>query len=51
MQPRICMLDKCRDAYALYLKGRYGWNQRSRANLEAAIPHFNLAIASGAALR
>jgi len=33
------------EAYDLYLKGRYAWNLRDRANLEAAIPYFNDAIA------
>jgi TolB-like protein len=33
------------EAYTLYLKGRYGWNQRDRANLEASISYFNQAIA------
>ena len=33
------------EAYTLYLKGRYGWSQRDRANLEASIPYFNQAIA------
>lgn len=33
------------EAYNLYLKGRYAWNQRDRANLEASIPYFNEAIA------
>jgi TolB-like protein len=33
------------EAYTLYLKGRYGWNQRDRASLEASIPYFNEAIA------
>ena len=33
------------EAYTLYLKGRYGWNQRDRTNLDAAIPYFNQAIA------
>jgi adenylate cyclase len=32
------------DAYTLYLKGRYGWNQRDRASLEASIPYFSQAI-------
>jgi len=32
-------------AYTLYLKGRYGWNQRNRPSLDAAIPYFNEAIA------
>jgi TolB-like protein len=33
------------DAYTLYLKGRYGWNQRNLPSLEASIPYFNQAIA------
>jgi TolB-like protein len=33
------------EAYTLYLKGRYGWNQRNLASLEASIPYFNRAIA------
>jgi TolB-like protein/Tfp pilus assembly protein PilF len=33
------------EAYTLYLKGRYGWNQRNRPSLDAAIPYFNEAIA------
>ncbi len=32
-------------AYSLYLKGRYAWNKRTRANLETAISYFNQAIA------
>ncbi len=32
-------------AYQLYLKGRYAWNNRTRADLEAAISYFNQAIA------
>jgi len=32
------------EAYTLYLKGRYGWNQRDRASLEASVPYFNQAI-------
>jgi TolB-like protein/Tfp pilus assembly protein PilF len=32
-------------AYALYLKGRYAWNKRTRAALEMAISDFNQAIA------
>jgi TolB-like protein len=32
-------------AYTLYLKGRYGWNQRNRSSLDASIPYFNQAIA------
>jgi len=33
------------EAYTLYLKGRYAWNQRNLNNLQAAIPFFNQAIA------
>jgi len=33
------------DAYDLYLKGRYAWNQRSYRDLNAAIFDFNQAIA------
>jgi adenylate cyclase len=33
------------EAYTLYLKGRYGWNQRNSASLEASLPYFNRAIA------
>jgi len=33
------------EAYALYLKGRYAWNKRTRGELEAAISYFNQAIA------
>jgi TolB-like protein/tetratricopeptide (TPR) repeat protein len=33
------------EAYTLYLKGRYGWNQRNRPSLDASIPYFNEAIA------
>ena len=33
------------EAYTLYLKGRYGWNQRNLTSLEASIPYFNQAIA------
>jgi TolB-like protein/Tfp pilus assembly protein PilF len=33
------------EAHTLYLKGRYTWNQRDRANLEASISFFNRAIA------
>jgi len=33
------------EAYTLYLKGRYGWNQRNLPSLEASIPYFNQAIA------
>jgi TolB-like protein/Tfp pilus assembly protein PilF len=32
------------EAYNLYLKGRYAWNVRDRAKLEAAISDFNQAI-------
>ncbi|MGA2417104.1 MAG: protein kinase [Candidatus Sulfotelmatobacter sp.] len=33
------------EAYELYLKGRYTWNKRTRADLEMAISYFNQAIA------
>ncbi len=33
------------EAYALYLKGRYYWNKRTRADLETSISYFNQAIA------
>jgi TolB-like protein/Tfp pilus assembly protein PilF len=33
------------EAYTLYLRGRYAWNQRTLASLEASIPYFNEAIA------
>jgi DNA-binding winged helix-turn-helix (wHTH) protein/tetratricopeptide (TPR) repeat protein len=33
-----------RDAYQLYLKGRYGWSQRSAAGLKAAIACFQSAL-------
>jgi TolB-like protein/Tfp pilus assembly protein PilF len=33
------------EAYSLYLKGRYAWNKRTRADLETAISYFNQAIA------
>jgi TolB-like protein len=33
-------------AYALYLKGRYAWNKRTRVDLEAAVSDFNQAIAA-----
>jgi len=33
------------EAHTLYLKGRYGWNQRNLPSLEASIPYFNAAIA------
>jgi len=33
------------EAYELYLKGRYAWNKRTRADLESAISYFNQAIA------
>jgi TolB-like protein/Tfp pilus assembly protein PilF len=32
------------EAYTLYLKGRYAWNQRNFKNLNASIPYFNQAI-------
>jgi len=32
-------------AYDLYLKGRYAWNNRTRASLETAVSYFNRAIA------
>ena len=32
-------------AYSLYLKGRYAWNNRTRPELEKAISYFNQAIA------
>jgi len=32
------------EAYQLYLRGRYYWNQRSKAGFEQAIGHFNQAI-------
>jgi TolB-like protein/Tfp pilus assembly protein PilF len=32
-------------AYALYLKGRYAWNKRTRTDLETAIADFNQAVA------
>jgi TolB-like protein len=32
-------------AYSLYLKGRYAWNKRTRADLETAVSDFNQAIA------
>lgn len=32
------------EAYTLYLKGRYDWNLRDRAKLEAAVSFFNQAI-------
>jgi TolB-like protein len=32
-------------AYSLYLKGRYAWNNRTRSELEKAISYFNQAIA------
>jgi len=40
------------EAYALYLKGRYAWNNRTHGELEKAISYFNQAIAkdSGYAL-
>jgi len=33
------------EAYELYLKGRYAWNKRTTADLEAAVSYFNQAIA------
>jgi TolB-like protein/Tfp pilus assembly protein PilF len=33
-------------AYSLYLKGRYAWNKRTRADLETAVSDFNQAIAA-----
>jgi TolB-like protein len=33
------------EAYELYLKGRYAWNERTYADLEKAISYFNRAIA------
>lgn len=33
------------EAYSLYLQGRYAWNKRTLADLEAAISFFNRAIA------
>jgi len=33
------------EAYELYLKGRYAWNKRTAADLEAAISYFNQALA------
>ncbi len=33
------------EAYTLYLKGRYAWNQRNLNNLRTSIPYFNRAIA------
>ncbi|HTV66492.1 MAG TPA: hypothetical protein VMD98_12860, partial [Bryocella sp.] len=33
------------EAYELYLKGRYAWNQRTPASLATAIAYFNQAIA------
>ncbi len=33
------------EAYTLYLRGRYGWNQRNLASLEGSIRYFNQAIA------
>jgi tetratricopeptide (TPR) repeat protein len=33
------------EAYELYLKGRYSWNKRTRADLETAVYYFNQAIA------
>ncbi len=33
------------EAYSLYLKGRYAWSSRSRADLQASISDFNQALA------
>jgi len=33
-------------AYELYLKGRYSWNKRTRADINTAISYFNQAIAA-----
>jgi len=33
------------EAYSLYLKGRYAWNNRTRPELEKSISYFNQAIA------
>jgi eukaryotic-like serine/threonine-protein kinase len=33
------------EAYELYLKGRFAWNQRTAAGMETAISYFNQAIA------
>ncbi len=33
------------EAYQLYLRGRYYWNQRSKEGFEQAIGHYNQAIA------
>lgn len=32
------------EAYQLYLRGRYHWNQRSREGFERAMSYFNQAI-------
>jgi serine/threonine protein kinase/tetratricopeptide (TPR) repeat protein len=32
------------DAYQLYVRGRYAWNKRTKADLNAAIAYFNQAI-------
>jgi len=32
------------EAYELYLKGRYNWNQRTRQNMETAIAYFDQAV-------
>ena len=37
------------DAHADYLKGRYFWNQRTRAGFDRAIEHFERAIAADSA--
>jgi len=34
------------NAYSLYLKGRYAWNKRTPADLQAAVSYFNQAIAA-----
>jgi len=34
-----------REAYDLYLQGRYSWNKRTRSDIEMAISYFNQAIA------
>ena len=39
------------EAYELYLKGRYSWNQRTSADLERAISYFNQAIAKESGVR
>jgi serine/threonine-protein kinase len=33
-----------RDAYALYLKGRYFWNKRTEADIQRALDHFQNAV-------